>query len=139
MADGLLINYTHGVPNRILSMVENNDFPAVWVNNRRSHNCVHIDETESARLLTERLLDSGCRHVVYTDLRHPKSVPHDQLHHSVEERERGYLQAMQQAGLEPEVIRSDHKLAPADRPARFDHLGDAARDGRVRDSRLFAR
>lgn len=131
MADGLLINYTHGVPDRVLSMVEDNDFPAVWVNNRRAYNCVHVDEIEAADRVTSRLLESDCRHVVYTDLRHPRSVDPEKCHHSVVERERGYLRAMERAGLEPEVIRTGQKLIPADRPAVFEHLGKAANRGRV--------
>lgn len=109
MADGLLVNYTIGVPPALTSMIAALRMPAVWINIRRETDCVYADDFNSAWRLTEYLLQLGHRRIAYADY-HSAASSTDGLHYSTVDRCRGYEQAMASAGLVPRVVREDGML-----------------------------
>jgi LacI family transcriptional regulator len=39
MVDGLLLNYTHGIPQRMSDLIDRHNLPAVWINSKRLGYC----------------------------------------------------------------------------------------------------
>jgi len=102
--DGLLINYTHEIPETMLKLIEGSDLPAIWLNNQRDHDCAYPDDLGMGREATEHLLGLGHRRIVYVDWGTPWSRL-EEAHYSERERQEGYRRAMQDAGLEAHVVR----------------------------------
>ena len=106
MADGLLVNYTIGVPPALLSLIDRLCIPSVWINTRHETDCVYADDFRSARRLTEYLLQIGHRRIAYVDYHtDPSSV--EAQHYSAVDRCCGYELAMANAGLAAQVVRQD--------------------------------
>jgi DNA-binding LacI/PurR family transcriptional regulator len=97
MCDGLLINYTHGIPSRMAEIIERNALPSVWLNCTRKHDSVRPDDVKAGRLATEPLLERGCRRIAFLELGRNE-------HDSVAARRRGYQQALAAAGRAPEFV-----------------------------------
>jgi LacI family transcriptional regulator len=97
MADGMIINYTHGIPAKMLDLIRGQGSPVVWVNTDLESDCVRPDDFAGAKLLTEHLLSLGHRRVLYT-----KFDSSD--HYSGRERRAGYEAAMSSAGSTPRSI-----------------------------------
>jgi LacI family transcriptional regulator len=112
-ADGMLINYTHGIPRRMLELIERSRAPAVWLNTNLPRDCVCPDDEEAACRLTRHLLGLGHRRIAYvkTDA---------SSHYSTAERRRGYEMAMAEAGLAPLAI--DRAVRPRESGPLFDAL-----------------
>jgi len=72
--------------------------PSVWLNDKRTADCVYCDDRAGMRNAAERLMQLGHRRIVYVDY----SVS---AHYSSEDRCAGYLEAMRAAGLASRVIR----------------------------------
>lgn len=104
MADGLLINYTHHLPEHLVELVETCNLPSVWINTDRAKDAVFPNNRAAARLATERLIECGHRRIAYVDLCHDPATA-SAAHFSVSERPAGYLAAMQHAGLAAQVFR----------------------------------
>lgn len=105
MADGMLINYTHDIPARMLELIRSHPSPVIWINTKLDTDCVHPDDLGGARALTEHLIGLGHRHIAY--------AKYDSAsHYSTAERREGYANAMVDAGLVPQVV-SEH--VPLDR------------------------
>ena len=102
MADGMIVDYTHAVPTRLIELVDANRMPAVWFNTLREFDCVRPDDYGAGRAITRRLIEMGHRRVLYVD-----HMPHGQrregyaVHYSVAERARGYRDEMAAHDLEP--------------------------------------
>ncbi|HMO25917.1 MAG TPA: LacI family DNA-binding transcriptional regulator [Tepidisphaeraceae bacterium] len=97
MADGMMINYTHDIPERMLELIRTHHAPAVWVNTKLDSDCIYADDVGGARLLTETLIQLGHRKIGY--------IKYDPAtHHSTTDRREGYTQAMRAAGLTPSVF-----------------------------------
>jgi LacI family transcriptional regulator len=94
MADGLLINYTHDAPDRMVELLERHQIPSIWMNIKRSADCIFPDDYGAGAAATRRLIEMGHRHIAYADLTVSS-------HYSVADRQRGYVDAMREAGLEP--------------------------------------
>lgn len=101
MADGLLIDYTHHIPQRMLGLIRAHQMPAVWINSKQGSDCVYPDDHEAAARLTRHLLQLGHTRVLYLDFIH--GYGNGQEHYSYLERVAGYRSAMQDAGLTPRV------------------------------------
>jgi LacI family transcriptional regulator len=97
MADGLIINYTHNIPPKMLEMIRAQSEPVVWVNSDLSEDCVRPDDVDGARWLTELVIARGHRRVLYAKF-------DTSTHYSTVERVKGYEAAMKAAGLKPEMI-----------------------------------
>jgi LacI family transcriptional regulator len=120
MADGMIINYTHDIPPRMLEIIRGHTAPVVWVNSDLPHDCVRPDDFAGAKSITEHVLSKGHRRVAYTKFDSSK-------HYSVVARLDGYRAAMKAAKLkeivvnrqvdaaeQPELIRQ--MLSAKDRP-----------------------
>lgn len=104
-SDGLLIDYTHGIPQPLIDLIEQNRVPAVWLNTKRPFNCVRPDDLDAADRATRHLLNAGHRRITYIDFSH--GADYATPHYSVADRESGYRKAMAQAGLAAMVVRAD--------------------------------
>ena len=101
MVDGLLIDYTNHIPERMLELIRRHRVPAIWINSRQENDCVCPDDQEAAQRLTRHLLQLGHTRILYVDL---TRAAHDaNEHYSFEARIAGYCAAMQAAGLTPRV------------------------------------
>lgn len=104
MSDGLLINYTHHLPQYMEQAVEERNLPAVWINTHRSHDCVYPQNRAAAAAATNRLLELGHRRIGFLDLCIGESEV-SQYHPSNRDRQAGYEDAMRAAGLTPQTVR----------------------------------
>lgn len=93
MTDGILVNYTSEIPERILEGIHADRAPVIWINSKQDSDCVRPDDYLAGYQATERLLDLGHRRIRYAEFGGP--------HYSVEDRYLGYRAAMENAGLAP--------------------------------------
>ncbi len=120
-SDGFLVDYTHGIPRRMIDLIRRHDIPAVWINSKQTSDCVRPDDLEAAREATQHLLSLGHRRIAYADWGHGPEFP--EPHYSVADRREGYALAMQAAGLTPRLMVADegHSIRP---PARIPFARD---------------
>lgn len=97
-AEGVLINYTHNVPERFPALLERHRVPAIWLNIKRDRDCVYPNESSGYQKATRYLLELGHKRVAFLIL-------HKSGHFSETDRAAGYETAMREAGLTPQ---SDH-------------------------------
>ncbi len=105
MIDGLLINYNKQIPPAMGAVIQRHAIPSVWLNVKQDWDSVYPDDQQASRLATRLLLDAGHRRIAYTGNLHPTGV--GLLHYSEVDRHAGYEQAMNEAGLTPDVIERD--------------------------------
>ncbi len=96
--DGLLVSYTAAVPPLMVEHIARHRIPAVWMNVRREHDCVHPDDFGGVLSATEVLLELGHRRIAYAGPR-PSADP--ACHYSTTDRFEGYSVALRRAGLTP--------------------------------------
>ncbi len=96
-SDGLLINYTHGYPTRMLDLIRRFAVPTIWLNTLLKRDCVRPDDQAAGFEATTELLRAGHRNIALVAYQ-PTG------HYSNLDRRQGYEQAMQQAGLTPRII-----------------------------------
>ncbi len=105
-SDGLLIDYTHAIPPRMMELIERHHIPAVWINSKHSADCVHPDDEGAGYEATRKLLAFGHRRIAYAEfcyLPDAHGLHPDEPHYSVLDRPAGYARAMREAGLEPRI------------------------------------
>lgn len=95
MADGMIIDYTHAVPHRLIELVENHNLPAVWMNVKRDRDCVRPDDFGAGIMLATRLLSLGHRNFAYID---PANFENTEPHYSALDRLEGIRAAVTAAG-----------------------------------------
>jgi LacI family transcriptional regulator len=115
MVDGLLIKHDTRIPARMTELVESNRIPSVWMNVKRSANCVHPDDFRAGCFVTEHLLHLGHRRIAYADQFFGAQAP--AAHYSTLDRYRGYEETMKQAGLAAVDLRMQEQ-APLSRIAQ---------------------
>ena len=103
-SDGLLVDYTHDIPEPLLALVRQHAIPAVWINSRQEHNCVRPDDVAAGRLAAEHLINLGHRRIAWADFTHGPDFPSP--HYSAADRRQGYAAAMIDAGLQPLILRA---------------------------------
>ncbi len=104
-ADGLLIDYTHSIPQSMMQIIREHHLPAVWINSKQDADCVRSDDLQAGYDATQHLLDAGHRRIGYVDYSHgPDFVA---PHYSAHDRRRGYERAMRQAGLPSRVYMAE--------------------------------
>lgn len=96
-SDGLLIDYTHNLPARMIDLIRSYQVPSVWLNAKLESDCVYPDDYSAMRQATQRLLDLGHRRIAYIDLTRNS-------HYSVRDRYDGYVEAMFAADCLPCVL-----------------------------------
>lgn len=92
--DGLLVNYNARIPAEMVSLVRKNSIPSVWINSKQEEDCVYPDDFNAGVQATEHLLELGHKRILYVNFA-------GYSHYSSYDREEGYKQAMQHAGLKP--------------------------------------
>lgn len=121
--DGLLIDYTHRIPPRMVETIRSSRIPSIWLNTALEADCVLPDDLVAARSLTSSLIAKGHRRIAYFDFSHAAaSLPVD--HYSARERLTGYRQAMLAAGLEPRSFMREEGGDTAARAALAERLLD---------------
>jgi LacI family transcriptional regulator len=118
MSDGLLINYTHHLPDYLVQIVEERSLPAVWINTERPHDAVYPQNRIAAHDATCRLIQLGHRNIAFLDLCIGQAELAD-AHMSNRDRQRGYEQAMRGAGLTPLVVRGPQACVTIDAERTF--------------------
>lgn len=92
MSDGLLVDYAHDIPARMIELIQQDAMPTIWLNVKMPADCVHPDDHQAAQLATRYLIDRGHQRIAYVQL----GVSG---HYSETDRCAGYTAAMQAAGL----------------------------------------
>ncbi|MEO0586079.1 MAG: LacI family DNA-binding transcriptional regulator [Planctomycetota bacterium] len=96
-ADGILINYSHLVPERLFELLERFGIPAVWINNKLEHDAVHPDDVRVGEIAAERFLELGHRRLAMFSLMGGG-------HYSQADRWQGFSSVARAAGVEPVAI-----------------------------------
>jgi len=110
MADGMIVNYTHGIPPTMLDLIHAHHTPAVWLNAKLKEDCAYPDDEGAARNVTAELLNLGHRRIALVHLvSRLNSVGtfaqnKAQMHYSALDRAAGYATVMLDAGLQPNVL-----------------------------------
>lgn len=98
MADGLLIDYTHNIPARMIELFADSHMPCVWLNSPQPADAVYPDDRHGGERLAQHLVDLGHRRILFVDF-----TPRE--HYSSDARHDGYLSAVRQAGCTPLTCR----------------------------------
>ena len=109
MVDGLLLNYTHGIPDRMVELVARHNLPTVWINSKQPANCVYPDDDGAGYQATKLLLEAGHQRILYLDLTAGVEDA-GEIHYSHIDRRAGYERAMREATLEPFAVVSTRRL-----------------------------
>lgn len=117
MCDGLLIDYTHGIPQRLLELIRENHTPAVWVNAKLPFDCVYSDDFEAGKRAAEKLIALGHKRIVYAC--HLDNHDEKPNHYSVTDRSNGCRAAMEAAGLKFEAFAPSDALSYDERVAEW--------------------
>ena len=112
--DGMLVNYTDHIPGKMIDLIRQSRHPAVWVNAKGEHDCVHPDDFGLARQVAEHLIRLGHRRIAYVDFTVGRCEM-DTAHYSRRDREAGYVAALREAGLAPRIIQDDERIWPGHR------------------------
>lgn len=94
-ADGLLINYTHEIPDLMGELIRRHQAPSVWMNAKLKANCVYPDELYGGRRAAEYLLEMGHRRIAYVSFG-------AMIHYSETDRRTGYEDGITEAGCRPQ-------------------------------------
>jgi DNA-binding LacI/PurR family transcriptional regulator len=112
--DGLLINYTDRIPAKMIELIKQSRHPAVWVNTKGEHDCVHPDDFGLGRKVAEHLIRLGHRRIAYVDFTVGRCEM-DTVHYSRRDREAGHFAALREAGLTLRIIQDDEPIWLGDR------------------------
>ncbi|MEM6332714.1 MAG: LacI family DNA-binding transcriptional regulator [Planctomycetota bacterium] len=93
-ADGILINYSHLVPDRLFQLLERFGIPAIWINNKLEHDAVHPDDIRVGELAAQRFLELGHRRLAMFSIIGGG-------HYSQQDRWAGFSRVARDAGVEP--------------------------------------
>ncbi len=98
-SDGLLVNYTHHMPEELICTINNIGLCVVWLNTKMPYDAVYPDSFNAAIEATNRLISLGHKRIAYVDIYHPEEAL--DVHYSAFDRFEGYVKAMNVAGLKP--------------------------------------
>lgn len=113
MADGMIVNYTHEIPQTMLELIHAHHAPAVWLNAKLTEDCVYPDDRAAAAAATELLLNLGHRRIALLHFISPNvfvgsfEQVKSRFHYSVLDRAEGYAAAMRAAGCSPLITYQD--------------------------------
>ncbi len=103
-SDGLLIDYTHDIPESMIRLIAEHRIPAVWINSPQPHDCVRPDDFGAGKVAAEHLIKLGHGRIAWADFTHGPDFVNP--HYSAADRHDGYATAMIDADLKPLVIRA---------------------------------
>lgn len=104
--DGMLVNYTHGLPPGMVELVRQHVPSAVWLNSKQETNATYPDDFGAAAALTRKLIARGHRRIAYVNYSHGWRTIQE-AHYSARDRQAGYEAVMREAGLSPVVYMQD--------------------------------
>jgi LacI family transcriptional regulator len=114
MADGMIVNYTHEIPQPMLDVIRAHHTPAVWLNAKLASDCVYPDDLGAAQQATAELIARGHRRIALMQMVAPEvfrgmdfEEARPRFHYSVADRIEGYARAMRAAGLSPRITHHD--------------------------------
>lgn len=133
MADGLIINHHHELPDRIKQMISRTSMSTVWMNYKADFDAVYPDSFSAAAKATEHLIKLGHKRIsycnVYLDDRNPNA------HYSAKDRVNGYIKAMNDFGLEIMNITPDYRIED-DMKKRIDYFHSILKDKKRRPTAM---
>jgi DNA-binding LacI/PurR family transcriptional regulator len=97
--DGLVVEMMMDAPPKMIELIRRHHIPAVWVNSDQHIDCVRPEDEGGGYLAARYFMDLGHTRIAY--------VAQPGSHYSIVHRERGYLRAMREAGLQPQVLTLD--------------------------------
>lgn len=98
-SDGFILNYLREVPIRIQEHLVRFSIPSVTLNIKEPTDCIRPQDYEGSYLLTQKLIKKGHKRITYVEHARVSAWQH----FSEIDRLQGYLNAMTEAGLEPEI------------------------------------
>lgn len=113
MAEGLLLDRSGRVAEKLFEAAERYKMPFISINHRTPLNAVHPDDQGAARQATQHLLDAGHRRIAYHSYEPDESRF---IHYSMLDRQAGYEQAMQDAGFGPRLLSAPSPVDPNTQP-----------------------
>lgn len=93
--DALIISHAGNLSEELETIIDSSGFPVIYLNEKKSHNAVYVDDFRGAIELTRYLISLGNRKIAYY------SLSSMLLHYSGLDRKAGYERAMIDAGLRP--------------------------------------
>lgn len=108
MADGLIVNHNHALPEKVKAAIANSSMPTVWMNDKLEYNSVYPDSISAAKRATEYLIELGHKRISYCNVYFDDLQPN--AHYSVADRRKGYIDAMEQASLEVIDMTPDYRI-----------------------------
>lgn len=110
-ADGIIVHYTHELPQAMQDLLKQSKSPVVGTNAKLESHCVYLDDFGGSFEATRRLIEMGHRRVAFLVFLSAVSSKGEssserlmQAHYSVSDRLKGYCCAMKNAGLSPMVV-----------------------------------
>lgn len=116
-SDGLIVNYTHHVPEELTCTIRNIGIYVIWLNVKFPFDSVYADSFKAAEIATKKFLEKGHKKIAYIDIYHPENV--EDAHFSAFDRHNGYAFAMEQAGLAPVRFSPPKPTYPGEDAVRF--------------------
>ncbi len=108
-ADGLIVHYTHDLPDTIDELIRKHHAPVVTTNTKLDANAVYPDDYGASLSTTRELIKRGHRRITFFNLM-PRVSDDDTRerrlvseHYSLVDRRAGYEKAMLEAGLKPKL------------------------------------
>ena len=98
--DALILSHAGNLPEELEKIIDSSGFPVVYLNEKKSHNAVYVDDLQGAEEITRYLVSLGNREIGYF------SDGPERVHYSAADRKQGYKKAMKEAGLESNVLYS---------------------------------
>ena len=98
--DALIISHAGNLTEELENIIDTSGMPIVYLNEKKSHNAVYVDDFRGAQEITRYLLSLGNRKIAYY------SNTRELAHYSAIDRKRGYEKAMKEAGLKPDILES---------------------------------
>jgi len=98
--DALIISHAGNLTEELEKIIDTSGMPIVYLNEKKSHNAVYVDDFRGAQEITRYLLSLGNRKIAYY------SNTRELAHYSAIDRMAGYEKAMNEAGLNPEILES---------------------------------
>lgn len=96
--DALILSHAGNLTSELEEVIDASGFPVVYLNEKKKQNAVYVDDYHGAIEITRHVIEQGKRRIVYCC-----TVGVDG-HYSARDRLQGYHKAMEQAGLQAEVM-----------------------------------
>ncbi len=111
--DGVLTSMMRNIPPWLEGTLSRVKTPVMWIGSKRECDCVRHDDYQAGFDGTLRLLEAGHRRIVYADFAAALSQKSG-WHFSTQDRQQGYLDAMQAWNCPPQILRPDTPLKQLD-------------------------